>query len=564
MGTKMDKAELPPYLVSWGITKGENRFFTPWKLSTITCAFHAGTFHGLRTHCRNGVIRFQQKGNQTEVSVDWLRNSNSHFPGLALHWLPHETCQSILGHMLHLLQIMDLSFHPRLFFPTWFSGPTTKSKENKPPDPTPAQCAPLLAHRSRFWKAGRTSHGPVWPSANFSRSSWPLFWISELPLLMAASMMSTATGSCNLALPSRLSAKFPKAWKAHLCTPTLVVWFCMDSKMTWSASRLRNLKTFWCFVVNFVSATQPSFCTASLLQCFLMALKMAAAAPSRSMSLSSFSGRFNAKFFKHHTACSWTSGLDKCASMTHKMASIHLAGVTSAGSWEICPGRTWRFTRSQVWAATCENSWPSIMRSISFFTSQPLCIVKGTVAATYNGIFASQESQMFCASSERQSVTATKSWLGSWWEQKQRRITSKGHWITLEARNSRRAKPCSSHNPGTPLPNALAIQIAATDSAQWRTACNSTLTSDHWDLESWTCRFSLTQFNVSDVSLQERAQRVNSSRPRPHRAELGLCTEVDSGCFSSFFSPYLPYVKTICPSFPHIAFMFLKQHKMQT
>ena len=56
--------------------------------------------------------------------------------------------------------------------------------------------------------------------------------------------------------------------------------------------------------------------------------------------------------------------------------------------------------RSQVWAATCDDSWPFIMRSTNFATSQPLFIVKGTVAATYNGIFESQESQMLSASSE--------------------------------------------------------------------------------------------------------------------------------------------------------------------
>ena len=47
------------------------------------CAFHAGTFHGLRTHCRNGVIRFQQRGTRPRflltdcetvirISLDWL------------------------------------------------------------------------------------------------------------------------------------------------------------------------------------------------------------------------------------------------------------------------------------------------------------------------------------------------------------------------------------------------------------------------------------------------------------------------------------------------------------
>ena len=280
--------------------------------------------------------------------------------------------------------------------------------------------------------------------------------------------------------------------------------------MTWSAPRPRNLKTFWCSVVNLASATQPSFCTASLLQFSVMALKIASAPPSV-INVSSFSGRFNAKFFKHHTACSCTSGLDKCASMAHKTACIQLAAVTFAGSSEIFFGRTWRLMRSQVWAATCADAWPFIMRSSNFATSQPLFIVKGTVAATYNGIFASQESQMLCASSERQSsLTATKSWLGSWWEQKQRRITSKGHWITLEARNSRRAKPCSSHSAGTPLPNAVAIQIAATDSAQWRTACNSTFTSDQWDLESWTCYFS---FMCSSKSCTMRCSLMLCTKP---------------------------------------------------
>ena len=69
-----------------------------------------------------------------------------------------------------------------------------------------------------------TSHGPVWPTGpNLSRSSWPFSWISELPFLMAASMTSAARCSRNLALPSLVSAKFPKAWKAHHCTPVLVV-----------------------------------------------------------------------------------------------------------------------------------------------------------------------------------------------------------------------------------------------------------------------------------------------------------------------------------------------------
>ena len=69
-----------------------------------------------------------------------------------------------------------------------------------------------------------TSHGPVWPTCpNFSRSCWPFSWISELPLLIAALMTSAARRLRNFALPSLLSAKFPKAWKAHHCTPVLVV-----------------------------------------------------------------------------------------------------------------------------------------------------------------------------------------------------------------------------------------------------------------------------------------------------------------------------------------------------
>ena len=57
-----------------------------------------------------------------------------------------------------------------------------------------------------------TSHGPVWPTCpNFSRSSWPFSWISELQLLIAALMTPAARRLRNFALPSLLSAKFPKA-----------------------------------------------------------------------------------------------------------------------------------------------------------------------------------------------------------------------------------------------------------------------------------------------------------------------------------------------------------------